>query len=135
MEQYELNRFHPLTGPLSGNDYSSVDSEMCSIPKRAFQKKNATFKLFEKQFIEEYREKRSKDLNGYNSILPQNIASLFYYSKKEELDAEKEFEKLLNHKIKDDKWLADLKNLKKAKPAIEQGELGEIYHASLKARM
>ena len=131
-QKYKLSRIHPLFGPLSGNDYSTVNEDELNAAKYALQKKNVTFKLFERQLIEQHHNKLVQDQDGYNSILPTNVASFFYYSKKEELQAT---EKLNKQFLNEPTTLDKLKELKNKYPAVEQNELGEIYSASLAARM
>lgn len=151
----QRSQVRPLFGPLTGNDYSTV-SKNKSVVNYALERKNCTFKLFEKSLIQQHREKLMQDQDGYDSMLPTSIASMlptsvvsmlptrvasllhtsipsfFYYSKKEELQAAEELNNLLN----DDPVNTDkLVKLKKEYPAVMQNErLYEIYKASLGAR-
>lgn len=126
---------HPI---LSSNDsHKTVDSDRHSVvPVK--KEKRKTFTLFEKNIVAHYHSQRENDHREYKSILPDCLASLFHYSRTEKLAAEQDFEVLLKKEPAEPNqwsiWCNDLRNLKVKHPAIDQGELGNIYHASLKTR-
>ena len=132
-EEYTVKNHMPLRGPLSGNDYSH-EGDKYSISKFALQNVNPTFKFFEKKLIADHHQKVSNNPNEYDSILPAYCASFFYYSNKEVLAAENAYTELLNQEQKTEQWRSKLNALKYDHPAVEQGDLGEIYEAGLKSR-
>lgn len=131
----QRNQVHPLIGPLSGIDYTDYSnfSTNTNIAQYALQMKNPTFTLFEKALVQELKDNLKQDQEGYDSILPTKIASALYYSKKEEYQAAKALNKLLNdNPVNTDK----LVELVEKHPAVKQNEeLCEIYSASLSARL
>ena len=125
-----------LQGAFSGNDYSYDEEIQETTAEFAKRKGSRAFTLFEKQDAKAYHSSRLHDKRDFFSFLPDCVASLFHYSKKQKLDAVTAYETLLNDAAQREspEWLVKLKQLKDTHPAVDQGKLGDIYRASLKAR-
>lgn len=88
-------------------------------------------KLFEKPLLNQYIHDRSADRNQYKtSFTLFGHTFHFGYSKDEKLSAANELKKLLDAGSD----FKTLNNFKKSNPAVNQGDLGDIYQTSLKAR-
>lgn len=125
------------TGPISRESvYLNPYDVNETTAEFALKHKHVSFKLFEKIFVDQVIDDRSKIQSEYNSCLPSCFASLFYYKNKHELKAAKAYKALLEHENSKDKatWLGELSLLSGKYPAITQGPLGQAYQASLRAR-
>ncbi len=127
-------KYHAIQGVLSVvRSYSSDIEE--TTAEFALRKGTRAFTLFEKTLVTNYRTNRENDKRDFFSILPDCVASLFHYSKKQKLAAATAYEKLLNETQQEDPTFHNkLKKLKDTHPAVDQGTIGEIYRSSLKAR-